>query len=82
MARPKTLTDPQKKSARVSLLMTPAFYNDVSTLAQIQKTSLNDLFLSAAEQLVKKNRRAIDEVQEVMARLSPSVQTSLFDDDE
>ncbi|MBR0288588.1 MAG: hypothetical protein IJQ82_06370 [Selenomonadaceae bacterium] len=82
MARPKTLTDPQKKSARVSLLMTAAFYDDVVTLAQIQKTSLNELFLSAAEQLVKKNRRAIDEVQATMARVSPSVQASLFDDDE
>lgn len=77
MARPKTLSDAQKKSARVSLLMTRQMLNDVTTLAQIKKVSINDLFTSLAAELVKKNRQQIDEVQEVMDKVAPCVQTSL-----
>lgn len=77
MARPKTLSDAQKKSARVSLLMTRQMLDDVTTLAQIKKVSINDLFTSLAAELVKKNRQQIDEVQEVMDKVAPCVQTSL-----
>ena len=77
MARPKTLSDTQKKSARVSLLMTRQMLDDVTTLAQIKKVSINDLFTSLAAELIKKNRQAIDEVQEVMSKVSPTVQTTL-----
>ena len=82
MARPKTLADAEKKSARVSLLMTPQFLADVTTLAQIKKVTLNELFCSLAAQAVKKNRQAIDEVQKVMAKVAPTVEVSLFDDDD
>ena len=54
MARPKTLSEYEKKSARVSLLMTTQMFDDVTTLAQIKKVSLNDLFTSLAAQVVKK----------------------------
>lgn len=69
------------KSERVSLLMTPQFLDDVSTLAQIKQMTLNEFFCSLAAQAVKKNRQAIDEVKAVMAKVAPSVQTSLYDDD-
>lgn len=77
MARPKTLSDTEKKSARVSLLLTPQMFADITTLAQIKNVSLNDLFTSLAADLIKKNRRAIDEVQNVMVKVSPTVQLSL-----
>lgn len=77
MARPKTLSDAEKKSARVSLLLTPQMFADITTLAQIKNVSLNDLFTSLAADLIKKNRRAIDEVQNVMVKVSPTVQLSL-----
>lgn len=82
MARPKTLTAAETKSARTSLLMTPQFLDDVSTLAQIKQMTLNEFFCSLAAQAVKKNRQAIDEVKAVMAKVAPSVQTSLYDDDD
>ena len=77
MARPKTLSDAEKKSARVSLLLTPQMFADITTLAQIKNVSLNDLFTSLAADLIKKNRRAIDEVQNVIVKVSPTVQLSL-----
>ena len=79
MARPKTLTDETKKSARVSLLMTPKLCKDVTTLAQIKKISVNDLLCSLAAQIVKKNRGAIDEVQSVMEKVSATVDLTLED---
>ena len=77
MARPKTLSEYEKKSARVSLLMTTQMFDDVTTLAQIKKVSLNDLFTSLAAQVVKKNRQSIDEVQGVMSKVSPGVQLTI-----
>ena len=77
MARPKTLSEYEKKSARVSLLMTTQMFDDVTTLAQIKKVSLNDLFTSLAAQVVKKNRQSIDEVQGVMSKVSPAVQLTI-----
>lgn len=77
MARPKTVTEAQRKSARVSLLLTQQMLDDVTTLAQIRKVSLNDLFTSLAAQLIKKNRQAIDEVQSVMSKVSSTVEITL-----
>ena len=83
MARSKTLSDADRKSARVSLLMTRQLLDDVTTLAQIKKVSINDLFTSLAADLVKKNRQAIDEVQDVISKVSPTIQTTLnFEDSE
>ena len=77
MARPRTLSDSERKSARVSLLMTPQMFADITTLAQIKKVSINDLFTSLAADLIKKNRHAIDEVQDVMFKVSPTVELTL-----
>ena len=77
MARPRILSDSERKSARVSLLMTPQMFADITTLAQIKKVSINDLFTSLAADLIKKNRRAIDEVQDVMFKVSPTVELTL-----
>lgn len=77
MARPKTLSEYEKKSARVSLLMTTQLLDDCTTLAQIKKVSLNDLFTSLAAQVVKKNRQSIDEVQGVMNKVSQAVQLTI-----
>ena len=82
MARPKTLSDSSRKTARVSLLMTPKMLADVTTLAQIKKLTLNELFLSLAADLLKKNRQAIDEVQNVMNKVSPTVEITLNFDEE
>lgn len=82
MARQKTLADAEKKSARVSLLMTPQFLADVTTLAQIKKVTLNELFCTLAAQAVKKNRQAIDDVQKLIASVAPTVEISLFDDED
>ena len=73
MARPKTLTDETKKSARVSLLMTQQMLDDVTTLAQIKKVSLNDLFTSLAAQVVKKNRGVIDNVNATLKKAALDV---------
>lgn len=81
MARPKKLSDSEKKSARVSLLMTPKLFDDVTTLAQILKVSVNDLFCSLAAQAVKKNRPAIDRVQSVIEDVAGTVSLPLdFDE--
>lgn len=77
LARPKTLKEVEKKSARISLLMTPQLLADVTTLAQIKQCSLNDLLTSLAAQVVKKNRQQIDEVQGVMNEAARYVQLSI-----
>ena len=79
MARPKTLTAEATRSARVSLLMTPKLYDDVTTLARIKKMSLNDLFNQLAAQVVDKNHEAIDAVQSAMAAAEPTVNLSIVD---
>lgn len=80
MARPTTYTE--KKTARVSLLMTNQLLNDMTTLSQIKRMSLNDLFTSLAVQVIKKNRQAIDEVQSIMSKVSSSVEITLNFEDE
>ena len=82
MARPKTLKESERKSSRVSLLLTPALLADVTTLAQIKKISLNDFFISLAAQVVKSNRLAIDEVQAVMNKVAPEVELVVEDNAE
>ena len=77
MARSKTLSEGERKSARVSLLMTPKLFADVQTLAAIKKCSLNDLFTSVAAELVERNKAEISEVQSVISTVAPRVQTSL-----
>lgn len=79
MARPKTLSDGQRKTARVSLLMTPRLFDDITTLARIKKISVNDLFCLLAEQTVKKNRVAIDTVQKILNDVSSTVDLTIDD---
>ena len=68
MARPKRLSADEIKTARTSVIMPPKLYADVTTLAQIQRVSVNDFFNSLAAQAIERNREAIDEVQAVMAK--------------
>lgn len=77
MARQKTLSEAERKSARMSLLMTKQMADDINTLAQIKKTTLNDLMCSLAAQIIKKNRQAIDEVQNVMNKVADTVELTL-----
>lgn len=77
MARSKTLSEGERKSARVSLLMTPKLFADVQMLAAIKKVSVNDLLTSVAAELVERNKAEISEVQSVMSAVAPRVQTSL-----
>jgi len=77
MARSKTLSEDERKSARCSLLMTPKLFADVQMLAAIKKVSVNDLLTSVAAELVERNKAEISEVQSVMSAVAPRVQTSL-----
>lgn len=76
MARPKTLSESERKSVRATLLMTPAMFADVSTLTQIKNISLNDLFCSLAAQVIEKNRQEIDKVRAVISEAAETVDLS------
>lgn len=80
MARPKTLTDAEKKNVRVSLMLTPPLYSDITTLARIKNTSVNELIYSLVEQLAKKNRTVIDEAGATMKNYAAQVYMNLFED--
>ena len=83
MARPKTLSAAEKKTVRVSLMMTPALYADISTLAQIKRTTINDLVCSLATQVVKKNRQTIDDASSAMKNYAAQIELTLdFGDEE
>ena len=75
----KTAGD-ERKTARVSLLLTPKMFADVATLAQIKQVSLNDLFTSLVAQAVAKNQSAIEKVQVVLSEVSPTVDLNLTAD--
>ena len=77
MARSKTLSEDERKSARCSLLMTQKLFADVQMLAAIKKVSVNDLLTSVAAELVERNKAEISEVQSVMSAVAPRVQTTL-----
>lgn len=62
-----------KKSERVSLLLTPQMAQDLTTLAQIKRVSVNDLFTTLAAQAISKNREAIDSVKAVMEKVLPGL---------
>lgn len=80
MARPKTLTDAEKKNVRVSLMLTPPLYSDVNTLARLKGTTVNELIYSLVEQLAKKNRPVIDDAGATMKNYAAQVQMNLFED--
>lgn len=67
MARPKKNDRESIKTARASLAMTEALYNDISTLAQIQGVSVNDFICRQMELVVKKNRRTIDKINAALS---------------
>lgn len=67
MARPLKKNDDEKRTARISLLLTPAMHADITTLARVHGVSVNDYFCALAEKDIKKNRRTIDKVNAVMS---------------
>ena len=67
----------ENRKKRVSLIVTPSMYNDVTTMAAIHGTTINDFVIGLIEPVIKKNRATIDKVQGVMT----SAQLSLFDAD-
>lgn len=77
MARPAKLSAGEKKSARTSLLMTQDLYDDLHILAKISKRSVNDLLCTLADQIVSKNRNAIDAVKATIDEVAPTVDLRL-----
>lgn len=77
MARPKRLLNSEKKTARVSLLLSPRLHADILTLAQIKGVSVNDFFTTLAEQIVAKNSATIMDARKALDALAPDVSFEL-----
>ena len=56
----------ESRKKRVSLIVTPSMYNDVTTMAAIRGTTINDFIIGLIEPVIKKNRATIDKVQDVI----------------
>lgn len=80
MARPKKLSADEKKSARATLLMTPQLFDDLQLLATISDQSVNSLLCALVEQVVSKNRSAIDAVKATISEVAPTVDLRIDDD--
>ena len=80
MARPKKLSADEKKSARATLLMTPQLFDDLQLLATISDQSVNSLLCALVEQVVSKNRSAIDAVKTTISEVAPTVDLRIDDD--
>ena len=60
MSRPRIKSSSEKRTERVSLVLTPDTYQAVTTLAQIQGMSLNDLIASILDGVIEKNAIVIE----------------------
>ena len=60
MSRPRVKSSSKKRTERVSLVLTPDTYQAVTTLAQIQGMSLNDLIASILDGVIEKNAIVIE----------------------
>lgn len=80
MARPAKLSADEKKSARATLLMTPQLFDDLQLLATISDQSVNSLLCALVEQVVSKNRSAIDAVKTTISEVAPTVDLRIDDD--
>ena len=66
----------ENRKKRVSLIVTPSMYKDVTTMAAIRGTTINDFIIGLIEPIIAKNRTTIDKVQGVIT----DAQLSLFDE--
>lgn len=82
MAKPKSLETSKNAPRRTSLLFPQQLYDDLFILAQIQRTTVNELINAICSEVVKKNSRQIEDVRTVMQRVTPTVELSLFDTDD
>lgn len=73
MPRPRTQNRADVRSERISLVLTPATYSGLRTLAEINGASVNDLLNSVVEQLVERNAVTIREFDEARARAANAV---------
>ena len=60
MSRPRIKNSFEKRTERVSLVLTPEAYQAVATLAQIQGTSVNNLIASILDSVIEKNATVIE----------------------
>lgn len=58
----------EKRTTRLSLAITPTAYSAISSLAQIHKTTVNDLVNDVFEQLAKKNAVTIERFNNAIAQ--------------
>lgn len=59
MARPKIPVN-EKRSERITLIMTPAEYEGLYSLAQMQDRTINEFCCAILSQVVKKNSAVIE----------------------
>ena len=60
MSRPRIKNSFEKRTERVSLVLTPDTYQAVATLAQIQGISVNNLIVSVLDGVIEKNATVIE----------------------
>lgn len=60
MSRPRIKNSCEKRTERVSLVLTPDTYQAVAILAQIQGISVNSLIASILDGVVEKNATVIE----------------------
>ena len=60
MSRPRIKNSFEKRTERVSLILTPDTYQAVATLAQIQGISVNNLIVSVLDGVIEKNATVIE----------------------
>ena len=60
MSRPRITNSFEKRTERVSLVLTPDTYQAVATLAQIQGISVNSLIASVLDSVIEKNAIVIE----------------------
>lgn len=60
MSRPRIKNSSEKRTERVSLVLTPEAYQAVAILAQIQGISVNNLISSILDGVIEKNAIVIE----------------------
>lgn len=60
MSRPRIKNSSEKRTERVSLVLTPDAYQAVAILAQIQGISVNNLIASILDGVIEKNATVIE----------------------
>lgn len=60
MSRPRIKNSSEKRTERVSLVLTPDTYQAVAILAQIQGISVNNLIASILDGVIEKNAPVIE----------------------